>query len=75
MKTNFILVFLLLVSFGFAQKKPVEKDKPPTQKEMDEMMKEMEGAVNEISPEDKKMMDSMGIKMPDVKAIKKSIRR
>lgn len=69
------LVPLFITGLTFAQpgKKPVAKEKAPTQKEMDAMMKEMQVAMDEISPEDKKMMDSMGIKMPDTKSIKKSM--
>lgn len=44
-------------------KKPAA-DKIPTQKEMQAMMKEAQKAVNELDPATKKMMDSMGIKMP-----------
>lgn len=47
------------------------KDKPPTQKEMDEMMKEMQKAMNDMDPEDKKMLDSMGFKMPSMNNIPK----
>lgn len=56
-----------------AQKTPSPKEKPPTQKEMEEMMKEAEKMMGEMSPEDKKMMDSMGIKMPDFKKTAKSV--
>jgi len=49
-------------------KKTTSKEKPPTQKEMEEAMKE---AMKEISPEDKKMMEQMGIKMPSVKDLPK----
>jgi Tfp pilus assembly protein PilF len=74
-KYFFTLVILLTATIAFAQpgKKPAAKEKPPTQKEMEEMMKEMQKAMNEIDPEDKKAMDSMGIKIPDTKNIKKSI--
>lgn len=70
-------IAILTIAFVFplltmAQTKP-KTDKPPSQKEMDNMMKEMQGAMNEMSPEDKKMMDSLGIKMPDTKTIKKSM--
>jgi tetratricopeptide (TPR) repeat protein len=66
-------VLLLVMGIAFAQvkPKPKEKEKPPTQKEMDDMMKEMQKAMEEISPEDKKMMDSMGIKMPSLKNVPK----
>ncbi|MEO6541214.1 MAG: hypothetical protein ABIN74_09500 [Ferruginibacter sp.] len=68
-------ILLLVMTTIFAQPKPKQKtaEKPPTQKELNEMMKEMQQAMDEISPEDKKMMDSMGIKMPDVKSIQKNI--
>jgi arsenate reductase-like glutaredoxin family protein len=51
----------------YAQTKP--KEKPPTQKEMAEMMKEAQKMVDELSVEDKKIMDSLGIKMPGFKNI------
>jgi hypothetical protein len=74
-KYFFLLAFLLAANITLAQpgKKPAAKEKPPTQKEMDEMMKEMQAAMNDMSPEDKKAIDSMGIKMPDTKSIKKSM--
>lgn len=75
-KVLFILtLFYLLMGIGFAQTKPKQKaeEKPPTQKELQDMMKEMQGVMDDISPEDKKAMDSMGFKMPDMKAIQKSV--
>jgi tetratricopeptide (TPR) repeat protein len=73
MKNYFILILILFVSnvFLFAQQKPQAKEKPPTQKEMDEMMKEAQKAMGEMSAEDKKMMDSLGIKMPSMKNVPK----
>lgn len=60
-----------------AQQKNPPKQKAPTQKEMQEMMKEaqrqMEETVNEMSQEDKRMMDSMGIKMPDFSKTAKDV--
>jgi tetratricopeptide (TPR) repeat protein len=77
MKKPIIAIVLVLIAISclIAQPKPKskEKEKAPTQKEMEEMMKEMQGAMDEMSAEDKKMMDSMGIKMPDMKAIQKSL--
>ncbi len=74
---KYLLIATLLFSLtgSFAQTKPKqkEKEKPPTQKEIQDMMKDMQRAMDNISPEDKKIMDSMGIKLPDVKAIKKSV--
>ena len=72
MKNVYIIIsFMLLAICSFGQKKPTEK--PPTQKEMQDMIKEMQQGMDEISEEDKKMMDSMGIKMPNMKALQKTI--
>jgi tetratricopeptide (TPR) repeat protein len=66
-----ILVSIIAIN-SFAQSdKNKEKEKPPTQKEMEEMMKEAEKMMGEMSAADKKMMDSMGIKMPSFKNIPK----
>ena len=48
-----------------AQTKP--KEKIPAQKELEAMMKEAQQMMSELSDEDKKMLDSLGIKMPDFK--------
>ena len=68
-----ILSFSVTIALAQPGKKQVSKEKAPTQKEMNEMMKELQDAMDDISPEDKKMMDSMGIKMPDIKSVKKSM--
>lgn len=69
MRTLYSLLLMLLSSSTtvYAQTKP--KEKPPTQKEMAEMMKEAQKMVDELSDEDKKIMDSLGIKMPGFKNI------
>lgn len=75
MKKQLLLITLLpatLLSLAQPPKK-AEKEKPPTQKEMEAMMKEAEKMMGDMSPEDKKMMDSMGIKMPDFKKTAKSV--
>ena len=68
-----LVVSLLIVAAAFSQpaKKPAAKEKPPTQKEVNEMMKEMQTAMDDMSPEDKRMMDSMGMKMPSLNNIPK----
>ncbi|HEX7847087.1 MAG TPA: hypothetical protein VF476_14900 [Chitinophagaceae bacterium] len=72
MKKIFLFpVMLLLAATVFSQTKPKPKEKPPTQKEMTEMMKEMQAAMDGMSEEDKKIMDSMGIKMPSMKDLPK----
>lgn len=66
-----LLVVIAISSIAQPVKKTNVKEKPPTQKEINDMMKEMENAVNEMSEEDKRMMDSMGIKMPSAKNLPK----
>jgi tetratricopeptide (TPR) repeat protein len=71
---KYMLLFILLINLtiSFSQKKKKsETEKAPTQKEMSELMKEMQLAMDEMDPEDKKMMDSLGIKMPSVPAMPK----
>ena len=69
------ITLILLLSFGSAMaqsgKKPA-KEKPPTNKEMEDMMKEAGKMMGEMDPETKKMMDSLGIKMPDMNQMKKN---
>ncbi len=76
MKKHLIILIILFINYTvIAQTKPKQKavEKRPTQKEMGDMMKEMQQALDEMSPEDKKAMEDMGIKMPDVKDIQKNI--
>ncbi|MFA5973544.1 MAG: hypothetical protein WC780_14425 [Lentimicrobiaceae bacterium] len=63
---NFLLALsmIALMNVSFAQTKTKPAEKPPTQKEMEEMMKEMQQQMDSISPEDKKAMEDMGVKMP-----------
>jgi len=46
--------------------------KAPTKKEPDEIMKQAQKGLSQMSPEQKKMMDSMGIKLPSVDMSKSS---
>ena len=73
MKKYFLLSCLLFLSAHllFAQAKPKKKESAPTQKEMEEALKEAQKELDAMSPEDKRMMDSMGIKMPSMKNIPK----
>ena len=64
-----LLIALFFPLLIIAQTKP-KQDKPPTKKEMDDMMKEMQKAMDEIDPETKRMMDSMGIKIDTKKMAK-----
>lgn len=73
-----LIFFLVLAATGFCQPKTTPKAKPkekaPTQKEMQAEIKNahkmMEEMMSEMSDEDKKMMDSLGVKMPDLKNVK-----
>jgi tetratricopeptide (TPR) repeat protein len=67
MKLSLLLFSLLFCLHGFPQTKPKKNsEKMPTQQELNEMMKEMQKAMGDMSPEDKKMMDSLGFKMPNM---------
>lgn len=70
-KTLLLHVMLLLAIIAFTQPKPKPKEKPPTQKELAEMMKEMQAELDGMSAADKKLLDSMGIKMPSLKNMPK----
>jgi arsenate reductase-like glutaredoxin family protein len=67
-----LLAFVVFMIFGsaFAQP-PLKKENPPTQKEMEEMMKEAQKQINNLNPEAKRAMDSLGIKMPSFKNVPK----
>jgi hypothetical protein len=74
MKTYCVVIsLLLLMNISFAQTKPGVKEKPPTQKEMEEMMKEMNKEMEGMSPEDKKAMEEMGVKIPDMNSIQNTV--
>ncbi len=61
-----ISLFLLAIVTAFPQAKPAKTpaEKAPTQKEMQEMMEDVQKELDNMSPEDKKMMDSMGVSLP-----------
>ena len=68
------LVILTCCSLAFtaiAQKKPVKKEKPPTTEEMAEMMNAMQEGMSGMSEEDKRLMDSLGFKMPNLQDMQK----
>lgn len=68
-------IFLFAVFVAFTQSKPKQTstEKAPTQKEMQELMKEAQQEIENMSPEDKKMMEEMGIKMPDLNMVGKGV--
>jgi tetratricopeptide (TPR) repeat protein len=68
MKKYFIIAALLFATAVFAQpgKKQAVKAKPSSQKGMAAMMKELQKEMADVDPGDKEMLDSTGLKMPDV---------
>ncbi|MEX1241113.1 MAG: hypothetical protein WEB30_15420 [Cyclobacteriaceae bacterium] len=66
MKKHLILISLMFLTatLVISQTRPKQKEAAPTQKELAEMMKEMEKEMGDLDPEAKRMMDSMGVKMP-----------
>lgn len=72
---KYYLIFSILFATAIvsAQTKPKPKEKAPTQKEMQEMMKDAQKELDNMSQEDKKMMDSLGIKIPDMNSVGKSV--
>lgn len=65
-----MLVFPIIIAAQTGKKQPA-KEKPPTAKELEEMQKEMQKAMEDMSPEDKRALDSMGFKMPSMNSIPK----
>ena len=74
-KLLFISILILAIATAFSQTKPkkVTTEKAPTQKEMQEMMKDAQKELDTMSPEDKKMMEDMGVKIPDMNTVGKSV--
>ena len=65
MKKHLLLSSLVLIlSVAFGQTQPKAKEKSPNQKEMNDAMKEAQKAMDAMSPADKKMLESMGVKVP-----------
>ena len=62
-KTLYLLIFILISVQAFAQNE-TESDEMPSPAEMEQMMKEAQKVLEEMSPEDKKMMEQMGVSMP-----------
>lgn len=55
------------VAFGQTKPKQNSSEKPSTQNVMDATMKEIQKAMDAMSPEEKKMMENMGVKIPSTK--------
>lgn len=72
-----VTIFALLVLFADVHAQPAKKvpqgEKMPSQKEIQDMMKQAQSMMNDMSPEDKRMLDSLGIKMPDLNKAAKTM--
>jgi hypothetical protein len=69
-----LIIFSLLALFSttlFSQTKP--KKNPATQKELEEQMNAAQQQMNKMTPEQKKMMEQMGIKIPDPIPLPKNV--
>lgn len=70
MKQFYVILFLSLLASPILMAQPKPKQKTPAKKETQDVMNEaqrmMEEAMKKMSPEDRKMMESRGIKMPDL---------
>lgn len=70
MKTTFIILslFILTVNASVAQQPKSKKtEKAPTASEMEAMMREAQKEIDNLDPEAKRAMDSMGITIPSFK--------
>ncbi len=74
MKLIYTILLLLVAATIAAQPKTKPKEQAPTQKNMETSLKEaqamMQEAIKDMSDEDRRQMDSLGIKMPDMKNVK-----
>ncbi len=59
-----VVLFTIQPLLSQTKPKPKQKETAPTQKEMEEMMKEAQKAMDGLDPKAKRMMDSLGIKIP-----------
>ncbi len=66
MKIILFALCFLIAQIAFAQTPKKQREKPPTKAEMEQMMKEVQKQMDAMSPEDKKQMEEMGIKMPTI---------
>jgi len=76
MKSWLFIIFIQLAGFtAIAQSngKAKETEGAPTQQEMQDMIKEMQNAMDDMSDEDKKEMEKMGVQMPDLNKIQQSV--
>ncbi len=64
------LSVFLLISNTLAQTKP--KEKAPAGNDIDQMMKDAQKELDNMSPEDKKAIEDMGVKMPSMNNIPKA---
>jgi len=71
-----LLIALCVMALGSntqSQTKTKPAEKAPSQKEIQDMMNEVQKELENMSPEDKKAMKDMGVKLPDFSNIQKNI--
>lgn len=71
MKKITLITICLLLSVANLLAQTYNGSKPPTQKEIDDAAKAMQQISNGMSPEQKKMMEQMGIKLPTMEDMTK----
>ncbi|MFM2358987.1 MAG: hypothetical protein RLY16_980 [Bacteroidota bacterium] len=70
MKYKLILVALMFPLIAFAQKtKTQSQQNPPTPAELEKLLKQAQTNLNNLTPEQKKMMQQLGIQLPDLSQI------
>jgi len=60
------LCFMFWVSYTQSQTKSKPTEKAPGQQDIQQMMKDAQKELDNMSPEDKKMMEDMGVKIPSL---------
>lgn len=64
MKKYLLIIGLVLTSYALYAQKTESEEEAPTAEEMQELMKEAQMEMDNLSEEDKKAMEEMGIKIP-----------
>jgi tetratricopeptide (TPR) repeat protein len=65
----FSICVLLSISYTQSQTKTKPAENAPEQQDIQQMMKEAQKAMESMSPEDKKMLENMGVKMPSMNSM------
>jgi len=66
MKRIFLIILSVFLLMSNTQSQTKPKEKAPAGNEMDQMMKDAQKELDNMSPEDKKAIEDMGVKMPSL---------